>query len=74
MAELEPPKGPSWAPRGREVRAGKPGPAECAEPLDLQSQSVDSQVKALAASYHGRPRGGRIQSLRSFRRAALRVD
>ena len=62
MAELEPPKGPSWAPRGREVRAAWPGLAECAGPLDLQSRLLTDRSLNLKASCHGRPRGGRIDN------------
>ena len=54
--------GPSWAPRGRGFRVIRPGLAECAGPLDLQSRLLTDRYLTLASFYHGRPRGGRIQS------------
>ena len=34
LVRLEPVWAPSWGPRGDRARAVKPGPAECAEPLE----------------------------------------
>ena len=72
VAELEPPKEPSWAPRGGGISANRPGPAECAGALDLQSPSVHRQVEERSSILSRPTEGGRIEPRRAFRLVALR--
>ena len=83
------PYGPKWpfsASNGRANPTRPSRPAECAEALVALFRFIyDHYWSLIFRSWiyvdrswlpfsHGRPGGGRIQSLRAFRRAALRVD